>query len=587
VSQDATADSGHGARSETDPLIAAGTTPPDSRVPGSLSRAEGYILVVDDSADNRSVITRRLARRGYAFREAGDGRQALDMIRRNAPCLVLLDLMMPQMSGLDVLKEVRKEHSQTAMPVIMVTARSEDDMLVEALDAGANDYVTKPVNFSILLARMRAQIERQNAAAALLSLNQDLERLVRERTSELVKAKDRAEAASRAKSDFLANMSHEIRTPMNGVVGMAQALAATALDGRQRDLLQVIMNCGNNLVAIINDILDISQIEAGKLELKEAPFDFSAMARDVVRLLEVRAGDKGIAVSLDIDEDAPSRLIGDEGRIRQILVNLIGNAVKFTEKGRVDVRISGSTLGENAQVSVSVADTGVGIPREKLASIFEKFEQVDNSRSRRYEGAGLGLAITKQLVSLMGGTIRVDSVVGRGAVFRVELALVVDTAPSRQNPVEARGPASGQPVAEPAAPSRLSNIRILLAEDNAVNQMVVKAMLAGEGVEIVCAENGEIAVAEFTRARPDIILMDVSMPRMDGVEATREIRMIEAGALRTPIVAVTAHAMQGDAEYFRAAGMDEVVSKPVRRDALLDAIRRLTGRAVLAAETAA
>jgi len=547
--------------------------------------AKGYILVVDDSSDNRSVITRRLARRGYAFKEADCGREALAMIRRESPSLVLLDLMMPEMSGLDVLKEVRRDYSQSAMPVIMVTARSEDDMLVEALDAGANDYVTKPVNFSILLARMRAQIERQNAAAALEALNADLERLVLERTAELVTAKERAEAASRAKSEFLANMSHEIRTPMNGVVGMAQALNATILDDRQRDLLQIITNSGNNLVAIINDILDISQIEAGKLELKEAPFDFEAMTREVVRLLEVRARDKGIAVALDIDPEAPSRVIGDEGRIRQILVNLIGNAIKFTEVGRVDVRVSGSTLGENAQLVVSVADTGVGIPAEKLATIFEKFEQVDNSRSRRYEGAGLGLAITKQLVGLMGGTIRVESAVGKGAAFRVELALIVDTARASSAAAPCAAVSRPAPV-DGGGAIRSARIRVLLAEDNAVNQMVVKAMLSGEGVDIVCAENGEIAVAEFGKARPDVILMDVSMPKMDGVEATRAIRSMESG-VRTPIVAVTAHAMQDDADYFREAGMDDVVSKPVRKEQLLDAIRRLTGRAELTADTAA
>jgi signal transduction histidine kinase len=533
----------------------------------------GYVLIVDDSADNRSVIARRLERRGYAFKEAEDGARALHMIREEPPALILLDYMMPGLSGIDVLREVRKSWSTSEMPVIMVTARSEDDSLVAALDAGANDYVTKPVNFSILQARISVQLELQKASRELKSMNDKLERLVAERTAQLVVEKEKAEAASRAKSDFLANMSHEIRTPMNGVVGMAQVLLGTNLDPQQREFAQIIMSSGANLVSIINDILDISQIEAGKLVLKEEPFDLKKTADEVVKLLDVRARDKGLAVALDFHPETPRRLLGDEGRIRQVLVNLVGNSIKFTEKGRIDVEIAGSSFGDNAHIVVTVADTGIGIPNEKLKAIFEKFEQVDASRSRRYDGAGLGLAITKQIVSLMGGTIRVESAVGEGTRFCVELALEVDPAADRETT-----PAPAREVApRPTATKPARRLRVLLAEDNAVNQMVVKAMLADRDVDIVCAENGEVAVEEFRKARPDVILMDISMPKMDGITAARAIRALENGGGKTPIVAVTAHAMQEDARCFYEAGMDDVIAKPVKRDVLVGAIERAVG----------
>jgi signal transduction histidine kinase/DNA-binding response OmpR family regulator len=508
-----------------------------------------------------------------------------------------------------------------------------------------------------------------------------------------------AEAASVAKSEFLANMSHEIRTPMNGVIGMADVLASTELTPKQSACVEVIQSSGGVLLTIINDILDLSKIEAGRIELEREPFSVRRAVEDVAALIAARAAERGVELTARIAPDVPEQSLGDGGRFRQIMTNLVGNAAKFTHKGSIVVTVERLASGA---LKVSVADTGIGIEAEKISRIFEKFEQADNSTTRRYGGTGLGLAISKQLIALMGGEIGVSSEYGRGSTFWFTLdlpaagglaiappasaalkgtrALIVDdaavniailndflpawgvetrsassaaaaldlfaketfdfaildfqmagmdglqlletlrrspegaqlpvlmltsvddhepmkafaalgaataTKPMRRDelfealtrlvsaPPAGAAPSARRPDAA-AAPVIDRRPRVLLVEDNEVNRMVVKMMLAGEGIDIVEAVHGQAALDALSKDRFDLVVMDVSMPVMDGLEATRRIRAAEAAAdtRRTPIIGLTAHAMERDADQCRTAGMDDHLAKPVRKDALLAAIVR-------------
>jgi signal transduction histidine kinase/DNA-binding response OmpR family regulator len=522
-------------------------------------------------------------------------------------------------------------------------------------------------------------IDQPGAGGDVVSLAHDISDTIRHE-KELKEARRRAEAANRAKSAFLANMSHEIRTPMNGVVGMADLLMESALDEEQRLYVTTIKHSAEALMVIINDVLDYSKIEADKFVLHPEPFDLERCIHELVTLMQAQARDKGIDLLVDYDLFLPTRLVGDQGRIRQVLTNLVGNAVKFTEAGHVLIRVTGIQAGDGAEadIRITIEDTGVGIPADKIDYIFGEFNQVDEARSRKFEGTGLGLAITQRLVRLMGGDIWVDSEPGLGATFGLSLhlpvaeagvpearslapglsrALVVEphdtcrallerqlaalglavTAcrdgqgaldlaagadlvvaahampgldgaelaqalraaghampivllsassaslardPARdlvqavlQRPVArheliaalaALAPAATAPEAAPRA------LRVLAAEDNKTNRLLFSRMVHRLDIELHFAENGREAVALFQSIAPDIVFMDISMPEMDGKEATRAIREIEARAGgHVPIVAMTAHAMSGDDADILAAGLDHYLTKPLKRAAIV------------------
>ena len=371
-----------------------------------------------------------------------------------------------------------------------------------------------------------------------------------------------AVAADAAKSIFVANMSHEIRTPMNGILGMTELALGLASGDEQREYLSIAQGSANSLLALLNDVLDLSRIEAGKLSVHPVPLEPRKLVCEATQLLAVSANAKGLHLRAECAADVPERVLGDPLRLRQVLVNLIGNAVKFTESGCVDVNVKTGDGGR--QLCFQVRDTGIGIPHDKQQALFRPFTQADGSISRKYGGSGLGLAISSKLIHLMGGSIGLRSEPGKGTLFEFNVPCC--------------------PAAEPAeetlsaiTPSPLAARRILLAEDNPVNQKVASRMLEKRGHSVFVVSNGREALEVLTREPFDVVLMDVQMPEMDGFEATACIRARERNSPHVPVIAMTAHAMAGDRQRCLAAGMDGYVSKPVRVDELLQAIGEATG----------
>jgi signal transduction histidine kinase/ActR/RegA family two-component response regulator len=380
-------------------------------------------------------------------------------------------------------------------------------------------------------------------------------------------ARIEAEAANRAKSEFLANMSHEIRTPLNGVIGVAEVLGSTSLDARQLEMLDIIRASGATLDRLLSDILDLARMESRRLEIRMEPFELAAAVNTVVRLAELKAREKKLDFRVRIDPAADRRVEGDADRLQQVLLNLLTNAVKFTEAGSVELEVS----AQGDRFRFLVKDSGIGFTPEQKARLFGRFEQADGSITRRYGGSGLGLAISRQLTELMGGTLDVTAEPGRGATFVIEL------------PMKSAG-AAPTLVAEPTlgetddeAGVGLENLRVLLAEDHPVNRRVVELILGAAGVELTSVEHGEAAVEAYKTGRFDLVLMDLQMPVMDGLTATRMIREMEdaAGLSRIPIVALTANAMPEHVQASIRAGADAHLAKPITPDGLLAMIEKL------------
>ena len=427
------------------------------------------------------------------------------------------------------------------------------DRLYETLTA-ALDFVDGPALLTVL-----RDVTRERAAATAL-----------------IEAKAEADAANRTKSQFLANMSHEIRTPMNAVLGLSELLVDSGLKEEQLRYARNIHNAAGSLLDIINDVLDVSRIEAGHLDLALAPFEPRTLLARVRAMLLPLAEAKGLLLQAEVEAGLPRTLSGDEGRIRQILVNLAGNSIKFTERGQVAITLRGEPVAgaEAMRLIIRVTDSGVGIAAEKLAGLFKPFVQVDDSDTRRHGGTGLGLYIVRELARRMGGDVSVHSTPGRGSTFEVDLLLALPQASDAPSANIATAT-----VVAPATPAR-DSLTVLLVEDNEINRMVASAVLEGAGHQVVEAADGAQALASYIAYRVDCVLMDCQMPVMDGLEAARRMRAHETaqGLPRTPIVALTANTMAGDRERCLAAGMDDFLAKPYAGAALLEVLLNVTAQ---------
>ena len=420
---------------------------------------------------------------------------------------------------------------------------------------------------------------RVSLAAIVLALGaffwvSALRNRVKARTQQLLEANQRAEQArqlaeqaSQAKGEFLANMSHEIRTPMNGILGMTDAALETPLSSEQRDLIETTRSSAESLLTIINDILDFSKIEAGKLQLDLLPFPLRKALANRLKIHSKAAAVKGLKLLFNVDSSVPDTIVSDSGRLSQVITNLLGNAIKFTVAGEVELKVNLDELaGETATVHFAVRDTGIGIPAHKQKSIFEAFSQADASTTRKFGGTGLGLTISSKLVKMLGGRLWVQSEPGKGSCFHFTIQAQVVAAKLDADHV----------AAQEAQGLTTAGLNILLAEDNTVNQKVAKRVLQKQGHSVTVASSGKIALEILEQQDFDLILMDVQMPEMDGMEATRAIREKEkVTGKHIPIIALTAHAMAGDRDRCLAAGMDGYASKPIRVDELRQEIQRL------------
>jgi two-component system, sensor histidine kinase and response regulator len=457
--------------------------------------------------------------------------------------------------------------------------RTMSDRTMSALDAGLRSGFGFPIMvageiigilefYSLYTVRLDEELLNMMGHIGL-QLGQVIKRQRAE--EELQRAKASAESANRAKSDFLTTMSHEMRTPMNAILGMADLLSESPLQEEQRGYVEIFQKAGANLLALINDILDLAKVESGRFELESIDFDLRALLEKIVEMMRSRAQDRGLQLTLEILPDVPSGLVGDPNRLRQILLNLIGNALKFTERGSVTLRVERDPGGAAGWLRFNVIDTGIGIAADKSEMIFDRFTQADSSTTRQYGGTGLGLAISKGFAELMGGELGCVSELGQGSTFYFAAPFAIH---GEMAALESAAPAAAIRPEKTGGQEGIT--RVLLAEDSEYNVLLVRAYLKNSSIDLEVAENGKIAVEKVISSRPDLILMDLQMPVMDGLEATRAIRQAEGrtGARPIPILALTADAGEEAVARSLFAGCSEHLSKPIKRTTLLDAIAR-------------
>ena len=533
------------------------------------------ILVVDDEPDLELLIRQRFRQKirsnEIVFDFAGNGVEALEKLnRKNDFDLVLTDINMPVMDGLTLLIKIKEQQKHSK--AVVVSAYGDLENIRTAMNRGAFDFITKPIDFQDLETTIYKTIEEQRLIREGLDAREQLSKtIIEKKQAELEKIK--AEQSEKFKQQFLANMSHEIRTPMNSIVGMTNLLINTDMQEKQKKYLDIIKKSSENLLVIINDILDLSKIEAGKMEFEKTDFRISDVIETVFHTLQLKAEEKELRLTYQIDEQLPKALVGDPVRLTQVLLNLAGNAIKFTEKGKVIISTNLLSIsGNEVIVEFSVSDTGIGIPQDKLDKIFESFSQASSDTTRRFGGTGLGLTISKQLIELQGGSIYVHSQYGKGTTFAFKISYHIGSAEQ-----------IGKKIINEAdvSPDLLRGMKILLVEDNQFNQVVAVDTLLDllKDVVVDVAENGKEAILKLHASNYDVILMDLQMPEMDGFEATYQIRKnFVSPKNKTAIIAMTANVTRDEVDKCFEAGMDEYIAKPFVPQDLLNKMAKVSGK---------
>ncbi|MGE5475241.1 MAG: response regulator [Bacteroidales bacterium] len=504
-----------------------------------MSESIRVLLLEDDPADARLVerMLRRITAPAFAVEICGRLAQATHRLAAGDVDVVLADLSLPDSSGLATLTALTA--AAPDLPVVVLTGNDDDSQSIEALKHGAQDYLVKGSGDGLMLARVvRYAIERKIAERALKE------------------ARDRAELAAHAKSVFLATVGHEVRTPLNGILGMTRLLLDTQLDVKQRTFAETVLSSGELLLGLVNDILDFSRLEADGLTLEAVSFDLADLVDELRLMMAPRAAEKGLILGCRFSPGMPAFVSGDPLRLRQVLLNLVGNAIKFTERGSVTMSIEVMDTLADGRVALrfAVSDTGIGIPEEARDGLFTEFWQADSSITRRFGGTGLGLAICKRLVTLMGGEIGYDSQDGAGSSFWFMVAL-----PPAEPPVMA--------VEAPA--EHVDGRRVLLVDDNAVNREVAAGLLERHGHRVTSVEDGLAAVEAMRLGGFDLVLLDMHMPGIDGLETARRIRALGGAAAAVPMWLLTANPSERDGRLWRDAGLNGCLAKPFRAEEVL------------------
>jgi len=533
------------------------------------------VLLVDDQAMVAEGVRRILATDPVmVFHYVSDPRRALEAALKIGPTLILQDLLMPGVNGLDLLKEYRNNPFTRAVPVIVLSSKEEPATKQMAFESGANDYIVKMPHRIELLARVRLhsaaylhELQQQRAFLALKASQQTLT----EKNCELTLLNQKLEEATRFKSEFFTNVSHELRTSLMAVLGMAEILYDTSLTIYQRELVDVIRTSGEVLSPIINDILDLSRIDSGRLELESVPFVLREVVDQAMDLLAPVAFEKGLEISAWIDQRLASTVVGDITRVRQVLLNVLNNAINFTSVGEIYLEVDPSADGDN-MIHFCLRDTGVGIPPEMIDRLFQSFVQVDAWTNRRFGSDGLGLSICHKLTALMGGRMWAESTVGEGTQFHFLISLPapsIGVLPDVNNVSGSLEKVSGEDLS-------FSWLNILVVDDINVNRRVCVAQLQKLGVRKISeAGDGNQAIAAAQSQAFDLILMDVQMPGIDGLQATHQIRELLSNARQPRIIGLTANALSEERERCLRAGMDDKLTKPLRigeLQAVLEAI---------------